>query len=203
MLQRALAIIFRPSSSSSDRWRIWGPTGEETHIFHTKSYRDLFWVTGGLAAPCIWAFQVSGSHWLLFLEHLPWARHHVPQLNSFTPNLKNVYIFPGMGDIMNDNSEWDRYSPHPHRTSGLVGRNRVRQSQMRHQIGECECRWVQCTKWAMMENDAKGHNLLLGFQERHLWDDGLVLWFISVRMISFLFALPYYLPRKVRLRWIN
>lgn len=30
-------------------------------------------------------------------------------------------------------------------------------------------------KWAMMENDAKGHYLLLGFQEKNLWDDGLVL----------------------------
>lgn len=39
------------------------------------------------------------------LEHLSWARYHVPQLISFTPNLKTVGIFPGMGDIMNDNNE--------------------------------------------------------------------------------------------------
>ena len=186
MLERALVNIFRPSSSSSDGWRIWGPRGKETHPFLTASYRNLFWVTGGLMAPSLWAFQVSGSHWPLFLEHLSWARHHVPQLISFTPNLKNVYIFSGMGDIMNDNKEWDRYSPHPHRTSSLVGRNRVRQSQMRPQLGECECRWVQRPKWAMMENDAKGH-YLLGFQERleMIWCCDLFLF------ISSLFCLHY------------
>lgn len=59
--------------------------------------------------------------------------------------------------------------------------------------GECKR-----PKWAMMENDAKGHNLL-GFQER-LEMIGAVIYFCSYHLFSVCTTI---LSQKVRLRWIN